>query len=30
MGVSLLDNEAELQLVKIAILIDQFQSDRAF
>ena len=30
MGVSLLDNKAELQLVEIAILIGQFQSDRAF
>ena len=30
MGVSLLENKAELQLVEIAILIGQFQSDRAF
>ena len=30
MGVSLLGNKAELQLVQIAILIGQFQSDRAF
>ena len=30
MGVSLLESKAELQLVEIAILIGQFQSDRAF
>ena len=30
MGVYLLENKAELQLVEIAILIGQFQSDRAF
>ena len=30
MGVSLLENKAELQLVDIAIWIGQFQSDRAF
>ena len=29
-GVSLLENKAELQSVEIAILIGQFQSDRAF
>ena len=29
MGVSLLENKAELQLVKTTILIGQFQSDRA-
>ena len=28
--ISLLENKAELQLVEIAILIGQFQSDRAF
>ena len=30
MRVSLLENKAELQLVEIAILVGQFQSDRAF
>ena len=30
MEVSLLENKAELQLVETAILIGQFQSDRAF
>ena len=30
MGVFLLENEAELQLVETAILIGQFQSDRTF
>ena len=30
MGVSLLENKAELQLVEIAILIGLFQSDRVF
>ena len=30
MGVSLLENKTELQLVEIAILIGQFQSDGAF
>ena len=30
MGVSLLENKAELQLVEITILIGQFQSDMAF
>ena len=30
MGVSLLENKAELQLVETAISIGQFQSDRAF
>ena len=30
MGVSLLENKAELQLVGMAILIGQFQNDRAF
>ena len=30
MGLSSLENKAELQLVEIAILIAQFQSDRAF
>ena len=29
MGVSLLENKAELQLVEITILIGQFESDRA-
>ena len=30
LGVSLLENKAELQSVEIAILIGQLQSDRAF
>ena len=30
MGVSLLENKAELQFVEITILIGQFQSDREF
>ena len=30
MGVSLLENKAKQQLVEIAILIGQFQSDMAF
>ena len=30
MGVSVLGNKAELQLVEMVILIGQFQSDRGF